>query len=103
MFQHLLKYEMVTILATGFMAFLGQASPTEGPMNLVLQFGALGLCCLMVYQNDRSRREAEKDFKEQRLSLLEVIAEQQEDARAQRDRLEMIHKETMDVMRRCTK
>ena len=70
--------------ASGLAAcFVASATMDEGLMGAVLKFGALALCAYMVFQNYR-------------------IQEKQQDRLDGRDqRIEKLHVETLEVIRKC--
>lgn len=76
------------MLLTGVIAV---ADGGAAPIGDVIQFGALGLCGLMIYQNDRNRRD-----------LVAVIGQQQAEIKQRDERLERLHVETLDAIRKCS-
>ena len=72
---------------------LGDAVMPE-PFGAVIQFGAMGLCGYMVVSNERDRRR-----------LLETLTKQDvahaEQTRVAQEKLERLHDETIDVIRKC--
>ena len=60
------------------------------PLGGALQFGALGLCGLMIWQNNADRR-----------ALLKTLEAEQDRSAAAHEKLTKLHLETLDTIRKC--
>jgi len=96
-------FGILSVFSTGT---VGQSTP-EG---MFLQFGGFGLCAYMVFQNYRAQKNSIAEFAIQRKELLEVIRIQQakvdeKDLKLEKrdEKLEKLHNETINVIRKCTK
>lgn len=78
---------MISVISKVFVATIGLGLLSDAfgadPFGGALQYGALGLCGLMIWQNNADRR-----------SLVKTLKDQQ-------DKLEKLHVETLETIRKC--
>lgn len=85
--------------ALSVMSFLGVAI---APSDLI-QYGALGLCAFMVFQNYRTQMGAYKVMDSQRAELKETNKAHAETIKAQSENIEKLLRETLLTIQKCRK
>ena len=97
----LFRLEIVGLFLLGGFNFLVGAVAENPLAEGALQFGALGLCGLMVWQQRQDRRDQLKQQVQERADLLQEIKRLNEKAEERDRSVVQLHTDTLDVIRKC--